>query len=148
MRNRDGAEAAVEEAVGEADFAEREFFNFCDANDIDHAEEDMEEDDRKDFQKIKKRFMKAVNEKRVIVDGRKIVYTVSKFSPNAGEEITVSPPTGKDMIAMDGIKDTHQVEKFQAYLASITKQNRSVIARLDRNDWQFFQDIGVLFLAG
>jgi hypothetical protein len=148
MRNRDGAEAAVEEAVGEVDFAEREFFNFCDANDIDHAEEDMEEDERKDFCKIKKRFMKAVNEKRVVVDGCKLVYTVSKFSPNAGDEITVSPPIGKDMMAMDGIKDTHQVEKFQAYLASITKQNRSAISRLAMRDWQFLQDIAVLFLGG
>ena len=62
-------QAAEDDDVDDISFAEQEFVNWCDANGIDHAEEDMEEDDRKDFRKIKKRFAKAVDEKR-LVSGR------------------------------------------------------------------------------
>jgi hypothetical protein len=129
-------------------FAEQEFINWCEANDIDHAEEDMEEDDRKDFQKIKKRFIKAVNDKRLVVDGINIEYTLSRFSESAGQKITISRPKGKDFIAMDGFKETQQMQKFQAFIASITKSEKSFIARLDMVDRQFLQDIGTLFLVG
>lgn len=130
-------------------FAEQEFINWCDANGIDHTEEDMDEADGKDFHKIKKRFMKAVEEKRLVVDGTKIEYTISRFSPkNAGQVLTISRPIGRDFIAMDGFKDTQQMQKFHAFIASIARTEKSVVANLDIVDRQFLTDIGTLFLAG
>jgi hypothetical protein len=128
---------------------DQEFCNWCDANEIDRAVEDMEEEDHKDFLKIKRRFAKAVDEKRVVVDGTTIKYTVSRFSKNAaGQVLTITRPTGRDFIAMDGHKETQQMQKFNAFLASIAGTEKSVIARLDIKDRQFIQDIGTLFLAG
>jgi hypothetical protein len=127
---------------------EQEFYNWCDANDIDRAIEDMEEEEQKDFRKIKRRFEKAVDEKRLVVDGTMLKYTVSRFSKSAGQVFTISRPTGKDFIAMDGFKDTQQMQKFNAFLASIAGTEKSAIARLDTKDRQFLQDIGTLFLAG
>jgi hypothetical protein len=132
----------------EISFAEQEFINWCDANEIDHTEEDMEEEDRKDFQKIKKRFMRAVNAQRLVVDGTKLVYTISKFSETSGQKLTISRPTGRDFIAMDGFKETQQMMKFHAFIASIAKTEKSFVARLDMVDRQFLQDIGTLFLVG
>jgi hypothetical protein len=108
----------------------------------------MEEDDRKDFDKIKRRFVKAIEEKRLVVDGTTLEYTVSRFSKSAGAVYTISRPTGKDFIAMDGFKETQQMQKFNAFLASIAGVEKSAIARLDTKDRQFIQDIGTLFLAG
>ena len=131
----------------EISFAEQEFRNWCDANDIDYAEEDMEEDDRKDFQKIKKRFLKAVNDKRLVIDGTTLKYTVSRFSKSVGQILTITRPIGRDMIAMDGFKETMQMQKFHAFLASIAKTEKSFINNLDMLDRQFLQDIGTLFLV-
>jgi hypothetical protein len=133
---------------GANDLAEQEFNNYCDANEIDRELDDMEDEDRESFIKIKKRFMKAVKEKRVVVDGVKLQYTVSKFSPSQGQPFTISRPTGKDFMAMDGFKDNQQMNKFNGFIASIAGTERSTVARLDIVDRQFLQDIGTLFLAG
>ncbi|MDR1251108.1 MAG: hypothetical protein LBK62_02970 [Treponema sp.] len=130
-------------------FAEQEFINWCDANGIDHTEEDMEEEDRRDFKKTKKRFMRAVDEKRLVVDGTKIEYTISRFSKkNAGQTLAISRPIGRDFIAMDGFRDTQQMQRFQAFIASIAKTEKSLVANLDIEDRQLLVDIGTLFLVG
>jgi hypothetical protein len=127
---------------------EQEFFNWCDANEIDRVVENMEDEDRKDFEKIKRRFEKAVTEKRLVVEETTLQYTISRFSKSAGQVLTITRPTGKDFIAMDGFKETQQMQKFNAFLASIAGTEKSFIARLDTKDRQFIQDIGTLFLAG
>jgi hypothetical protein len=132
----------------EVSLAEQEFINYCEANEIDHSEEDMDDDSREDFLKIKKRFMKAVNGKRLVVDGTKLIYTVSKFSPSSGEQIAVCRPAGRDFMAMDGFKDTQQMQKFNAFIASMCGKDKSYISRLDIADRQILQDVGTLFLAG
>jgi hypothetical protein len=131
----------------EPELAEQEFISYCDANEIDRTEEDMDDESRADFLKIKKRFMKAVDEKRLYVEGTSLVYTVSRFSSSKGESLTVSRPVGRDFIAMDGLKDTQQMSKFNAFLASLTGKEKSYIAKLDIKDRQFLQDIGTLFLT-
>jgi hypothetical protein len=154
MFEKDGQEQAGQEAGAEAEkeesettFEEQEFINYCEANEIDHDECGMDEDDRKAFQKIKARFMKAVNEKRLVIDDTKIIYTVSRFSETAGEKLTISRPKGRDFIAMDGFKDTQQMQKFNAFIASIAGKEKSYVARLDVLDRQILQDIGTLFLT-
>jgi hypothetical protein len=136
------------ENENEMSLAEQEFSNYCEANEIDHSEEDMNDDSREDFLKIKKRFIKAVNDNRLIVDGTKLVYTVSKFSPAVGDQITVNRPIGKDFLAMDGFKDTQQMQKFNAFVASTCGKEKSYISRLDFVDRQFLDDVSRLFLVG
>jgi hypothetical protein len=137
-----------EDASVEANLAEREFANYCEANGFDHDEDSMDDDDRKDFLKIKKRFVKAVVDGRVMVDGTSIVYTVSERSTkDAGQKITIRRPVGKDFLSMDGFKDTQQMKKFQAFIASFCGQEKSFVARLDIADRQFLQDVGTLFLG-
>jgi hypothetical protein len=145
MKNED--EITAENAEKQNDFAEQEFVNYCEANDIDHDEMAMDDDDRKAFAKIKNRFMKAVNEKRLVVDGTTLVYTVSRFSQTEGEKLTISRPTGRDFIAMDGFKDTQQMQKFNAFIASMAGKEKSYVSRLDVTDRQFLQDIGTLFIT-
>jgi hypothetical protein len=148
MENQ-GMEVGNDDGDDGISFAEQEFINWAEANGLDHAEEDMEEEDCKDFKKIKKRFMKAVDEKRLVVDGTNIEYIISRFSKkNAGQKLTISRPIGRDFIAMDGFRDTQQMQKFQAFVASIAKTDKSLVANLDVADRQFLTDIGTLFLVG
>ena len=137
--------------IGDTDseigLAEQEFANYCEANEIDHDELAMEDEDCEGFRKIKSRFIKAINEKRLVVDGTKLVYTVSHFSETAGDRLTISRPKGKDFIAMDGFKETQQVQKFNAFIASICGREKSYVSRLDMKDRLFLQDIGTLFIT-
>jgi hypothetical protein len=132
-------------------FEEQEFYNWCDANEIDRAVEGMDEDDRKSFEKIKRHFTLAIKEKRLVVDGDKFTYTVSDHSPNAGAKLTVSRPNGRAMLAMDGYKEHCQNQKLQAFMAAITgTQKRDIqnISCLDNKDLQILQDTAILFLTG
>jgi hypothetical protein len=152
----EGAETAVKENAalenedGEITFEEQEFYNWCDANDIDRAVEGMDEDDRKSFLKIKRHFTAAVKENRLTVDGDRFVYTVSARSPAGGEKWTVKRPNGRAMLAMDGHKESQQNQKIQAFIAAITgveKRDIQKISTLDNNDYKVLQDVAILFLT-
>jgi hypothetical protein len=134
----------------EITFEEQEFFNWCDANEIDRAVDGMDEDERKSFDKMKRHFTDAVKEKRIVIDGDSFTYTVSKRSPNAGKKFNVTRPNGRAMLAMDGYKQTQENQKLQAFMAAITrtdKRNIADIAGLDKKDYQVLQDICILFLT-
>ncbi|MDR2097701.1 MAG: hypothetical protein LBP37_04195 [Spirochaetaceae bacterium] len=133
-----------------ATFEEQEFYNWCDANDIDRAVDGKDEDERKSFERMKRHFVTAVKEKRLVVDGNKIIYTVSDRSPNAGTELTVTYPNGRAMLAMDGYKDTQHHQKLQAFIAAICgvqKRDIQTIAALGKKDYQLLVDIATLFLV-
>jgi hypothetical protein len=141
----------TENENAEVTFEEQEFYNWCDANEIDRAVDGMDEDDLKSFEKIKRHFTLAIKEKRLVVDGDEFTYTVSDRSPNAGVMLTVSRPNGRAMLAMDGYKEHCQNQKLQAFIAAITRtQKRDIqnISGLDNKDLQILQDVAVLFLTG
>jgi len=131
--------------------AEQEFAAYCEANEIDCDESTMDEDALKDFAKIKKRFIRAITEKRLVVNGCKIEYTVSdKSAGMAGKKITIGRPTGRAMLAMNGFKDTQQSSKLLAYMAAlcnISKTEIHMISGLDIKDHQIIQDVAILFLT-
>jgi hypothetical protein len=137
-------------ATADTSFEKQEFFNWCDANDIDHATEGMEDDDRKNFQKIERHFTTAIKEKRLVVEGEKFIYTVSEKSPNAGEKFTVGRPNGRAMLAMDSFKENAQNQKLQAFIAAICgveKRDIQKISQLDYKDYKVLQDVAILFLT-
>jgi hypothetical protein len=142
--------APVENAEKETTLEEQEFYNWCDANDIDHAVDGMDEDDRKNFEKIKRHFTTAIKEKRLVVEGNHFTYTVSERSPNAGDKFTVKRPNGRAMLAMDGFKENQQNQKLIAFIAAISgveKRDIVKISGLDNKDYKVLQDVAVLFLT-
>jgi hypothetical protein len=151
LKNQD-AEPDEDDGSG-ISFAEQEFINWCEANGIDHEEAAMDEDEAKDFKKIKRHFTQAVDEKRLTVDGNNIIYTVSSRSTSktvAGKQFTIRRPNGRAMLAMDGYKDTQQMNKLEAFMAAICgieKRDIGQISALDHQDHQFIQDVAVLFLT-
>ena len=134
----------------EISFEEQEFINYCEANEFDYNEEGMDNDSRKDFVKIKKRFIKAVSEKRLVVDGDKIEYIVSSKSEGmAGQKIIIHRPNGRTLLAMDNYKEGHH-SRLMGYMAALCKIPRNEIHKissLDKKDHQIIQDIAVLFLT-
>jgi hypothetical protein len=129
--------------------AEAEFVSFCEANDIDCDMDGMNDEERRDFEPIKKRFIKACMQGRVTVDGRSLKYTNSEFTVQEfREEVTISRPSGHAFMAMDGYKETQGVHKLQGFVSSMTGKEVKYFSKIDSGDWLFYRDMAVLFLAG
>jgi hypothetical protein len=142
-------EAAAGKNVYDQQTAEAEFDRYCEANDLDHDMDGMTDEEKKDFEAIKRRFIKACKQGRVKVDGTSLKYIVSSFSPPgfAGKEITIARSGGQSFIGMDNYKDTQSVHKTNGFLSAMTGQETSFFAKIDGKDWLFFRDIANLFLA-
>jgi len=143
------AEGEKDKPVIDRQTAEKEFDRYCEANDIDCDIAGMTEDERKDFEPLKKRFVKACMQGRVKVDGIDLKYTISKFTaaPFKGQEITIKRSGGQSFMGMDGFKDTQSVHKMNGFLSAMTGQEISFFAKIDGSDWMFFRDIATLFLV-
>lgn len=129
--------------------AEAEFISYCEANDIDHDELAMDEDDKKNFLPIKKRFIKACRQGRVmVVNGMKLEYTISKISPfDAEGKVTINRPTGQAFIGMDGFKEQQSIHKLQGFISAMTGKEVAYFSKIDIEDWLFFRNIATLFLS-
>jgi hypothetical protein len=128
--------------------AEAEFVAFCEANDIDCDIDGMSDEDKKDFEPIKRRFVTACMQGRVTIDGRKIIYTPSEFtSVDFRDPVEIKRPDGHAFIAMDGYKETQSIHKLNGFLSAMTGQETKYFSKIDGGDWLFFRDIGTLFLS-
>jgi len=129
--------------------AETEFDRYCEANDIDFDMSAMTENEKKDFEPIKRRFVKACMQGRVEVDGINLKYIISDFSPSPfkGQMVTTKRPGGSSFMEMDGYKETQSVHKMHGFLAAMTGQEKSFFTKIDGKDWHFLQGIAVLFLV-
>ncbi|MDR2734305.1 MAG: phage tail assembly protein [Spirochaetota bacterium] len=143
-------QAASEELAADGGFAEQEFYNWCDANDIDRSTEGMNEDEARSFEKIKKAFTKAITEKRLIVDGSSFMYTISDRSPGAGNTLTVRTPTGRAWTALGEAKSGNDVQRIQFFIASICgveKKDIAQITGLVMKDYKVLLGAATLFLT-
>ena len=136
--------------AADTSFEKQEFYNWCEANEIDHATEGMDDTDRKGFEKIERHFVTALKEKRIVIDGDTFTYTVSEKSPNKGEQFIVKRPNGRAMLSMDGFKETASNQKLQNFIAAICgveKRDIAKIANLDNKDYRVLQDVAIIFLT-
>lgn len=129
--------------------AAAEFFSYCEANDLDHDEAGMNEEDLKSFLTIKKRFIKACKQGRVVVDDTNILYINSDRSPQgySGEQVKITRPKGSAFSGMDGNKDTQTIRRLHGFCSAMTGKDISYFTYLDIIDWYFYRDIATLFLA-
>jgi hypothetical protein len=144
-QKKDTSGTTGDETKISVDVAEQEFENYCNANDIDTNVSGMDDDDKKAFEKIKRRFVKACRAGRVVADGTSLTYTLSKFSnENAGAVIKVDRPLVKGFIAG---KQEDSVLRVNSLLSSMTGKEISFFAKIDVSDWMFLSDLATLFLS-
>ena len=129
--------------------AENEFTRFCDNNEIEHDESDMDEDEIKTFKEIKERFLKACMAGRVEVDNTSVKYTISNFSPEGfkGEVLTLKRPGGQAYSATDGYKEEKNISRLLAFMSAMTGKDIKYFSKIDASDWKFVSNIATLFLS-
>jgi hypothetical protein len=128
--------------------AEAEFIAFCEANDIDCDTDGMTDEDKEDFEPIKKRFITACRQGRVTVDGGIITYTPSNFTKAEFRyPVEIGRPDGHAFMAMDGYKETQSIHKLHGFISAMTGQEIQYFSKIAGSDWLFFRDMGTLFLS-
>jgi len=125
-----------------------EYTNWCEANGIEYDEAGMSDDEKKDYEGLKNRIVKAIQQGKAVVDGDNIIYTLSNYEGNMdGMKINVSAPTGKVFLGMDGYKETQQMHRMHGAMSALTGLDIGVFAKLKLGDWRFFQSVLTLFLS-
>jgi hypothetical protein len=126
--------------------AEEEFARFCEAHGIETDKEEMNEKTYERFLLSKKRFLKAVMEGRLAVDGEKLVYTFSRFSQSkGGEKIEISVPPARMFLEATNAPTAFQQEI--RLISSMTGKSPSYFEDVDLLDFNFFEGVAFLFLS-
>lgn len=115
--------------------AEEEFDNWVDAMDIDGDTDLMDSEDRKAFDRQKKRIVKAIMRGSLTFnDEGYAVYTPQHPKSKYEGAITFHERTGASLMATDGKKDNYDVTKTYAIMADMTKLPAKTFAGLAGSD--------------
>ena len=130
--------------------AEIEFNNFCEMWSIDNDTNEMNEEDKANFEKQKSVLVKAFRKGLLILDreNRSLVYTISERSEKAGEIVKMKGMKGSDLMAADRYKENDLVHKTQSVIASMANVPVSYISSLDMSDLNVLQSCMILFTQG
>jgi hypothetical protein len=130
------------------ELAEKEFLDWCELNDLETDTAEMDDKEKVLFEGARKSAIKMIQKGRLIVDGEKLEYTVSNFSPAgfAGEKLTISRPNGSIYLALDG-KNSGEMHRINAAMSALVGKDTGWLAKLDaKADWTFLNRITQLFL--
>jgi len=127
--------------------ANKWFEDWCEAMDIDAECDD--EDDIKDFDKIKKKIVRGIMEGHVMFnDDNELQYTPHR--PNSrckGEQITFHERSGASMMAADSKKAGKDMAKMYAVLSDLTKRSAQDFAGMVGSDIKMCESIFVLLMV-
>lgn len=125
--------------------AESEFLKWAEDWEIDTATEDMNDEEKTDFEGQKIKIIRAMRYGRMAYDGESenLKYT-GKY---ALEEVSIKRPKGAALMAMDKYKDREGVHKTYAVMAAMTGKDASYFSRLDGIDLKPHLAVVTLFLA-
>ena len=123
--------------------AEQEFDRFIDCMDLDVEEAHMDAEDLTNFNKQKRRILKAITEGHLTVnENGEAVYTPQNPKSLNKDPITFHERSGASLMAMDGKKKNHDVAKTYAVMADMCKVHPKVFAGMRGIDDKIF---GALF---
>lgn len=126
--------------------AELEFSNFADAMDLDIDLDSMENDDKKEFQKVKDKIIKAIMIGSLTFnDNNEPVFTPQRSEDN--KPLTFKEPKGSTFKAMDGHKDNQNMGKMFAIMAEMTGQTAGTFSKLSGQDFKICTAIVTVFLG-
>lgn len=131
------------------EIAEQDFNNWCEELEIDYDTNEMNADEKKDFEVLKDRIVKAIMTGRCVIDGDVMHYTLSKKNESgiAGMVLDINPPTSKTFIGCDGFKDTQRIHKMCSCMSAITGKDIGFFSKLWGKDFSFMTTIVTLFLS-
>ena len=124
--------------------AEAELARFADCFELNLFPEDMDDDDRKDIDDVKRTFVSALIRGRITLseDGTPTVHPTM-----GGDSLVFCEMKGSDLMAADGVKEGKNIHRLVRMMASITKTSASTFARMPERDLVVCRAVMTLFMA-
>jgi len=127
--------------------AENEFKRFVEEWEIDDDISTMDVESKEDFERLKRRIVRAVMKGRAVIDENgDIIYTLRK-SVNDIETLHFKLPYGIAYLSMDRHKDRQNVHKMNGILGNIVSQDPKIFAKMQGPDYKFCLGVVQLFLG-
>ena len=129
--------------------AEEWFEDWCDAMDIDTDAATWDEDDRTDFDRLKRVITRAITKGHVMFnENGELEYTPWRPATTCkGDVLTFHERTGASMMASDTKKRGKDVTKMYAILADMTKRTPKDFAGMAGSDIKLCETVFVLLMA-
>ena len=125
--------------------AEAEFLKWAEDWEIDTATENMDEEEKADFEGQKIKIIRAMRHGRMSYDREsEALKYIGKF---ATDEVSIKRPKGAALMAMDKYKDREGVHKTYAVMGAMTGKDAAYFSRLDGIDLKPHLAVITLFLA-
>lgn len=125
--------------------AELELERFAEAMDLDLDADGLDDDDRTQLEKMKRRFMRGIqNGSLVVNDSGEAIYTPQKSSYQ--EPIHFHERTGATVLASDGFKKGKDMAKTYAAMADLCRIPSKVFANLRGIDIKMCETIFALLM--
>jgi hypothetical protein len=126
-----------------AEMADIEFKRFADSMDIDIDPEGMDESDKKNFQKAKRKLIRAICRGALFInDDGEPVYTLQRGKE--AKTITFHEPQAKNQMVFDKVGDEN-VKGALHLMAEITGELPATFAEMYKTDYQVCQSIMAFF---
>ena len=130
--------------------ANKDFESWADALGIEYDMDDMNAEQKGDFERLKSLIIKAIVDGRCVVDGNSLEYTIKTCAEAeglVGRVVKIGVPSGKIYSGMDGYKDTQNVHRLNGAMSGMTGLDVGIFPKLDLRDYSFFKAVVQLFLA-
>lgn len=125
-----------------------EFERFCEDWDIDTDIDEFDEDERTDFNKLKRQIIRKIKDGNLIYnDDETFTYTLVKPPEGLEEPLTIKRTKGDSWMNMDSYKEKQQVHRGMSKVAAMVGKPLSFFSKLDDIDVKVLQAIQNLFLA-
>lgn len=132
------------------ELAESEFNRWAEENDIDTDTAEMNEDEKKSFDNMKKKIVKSIaSGQSVVNDEGNLEVTLGKNNPAgyAGTALTFKAPSAQAFLGIDNFKDNQNIHKMAAIMSAMTGKDISYFSKICVKDFKLFMVIATFFLA-
>jgi hypothetical protein len=123
--------------------AEAEFARMCDAHRIDHDTSDLDDEERAEWEAMKKPVVRDIMRGTIIVDENGLA---TFTPPGSAKGYTFHRATGATYIALETYAKK-DMQNMVAAMAEMTHTDRGELSKLELPDFQICLRLGKLFLA-
>lgn len=133
--------------------AQGELERWFEAWGMEFDEDEMNQEEREDFDGLIKEFIFAIRKGRMILDdeeGKSVIKYVLRTPVDHNgmvNEIIIPMPKGVSLVEMDNQKEGHDIKKSFSMVGSLIKKPISFVNKMDERDIMFINKVNTLFLA-
>lgn len=114
---------------------------------IDTDTEDMDGEEVEEFEKMKRRFVRAITGGYAAInEDMSITYKLTEVVHGL-ESVTLKKPKGAAFLSMDRHKERQSIHKMNSFLGFMTGKDPKILSLMDGSDYQFCIGVVTLFLA-